>query len=210
MSRTVPSWLEDPVAIVVGEGEGVEAVAHELAAAGATIARGPVAGSHAVAAEAIAAASAAARDPVTLLVHAGAPVSAMSAEKLDLAAWRAGMQAGLDSRFFYAAELAKSLIAQGLTGSILFLDVPESAGGAVQAAASGALGNLTKTLAVEWARDGIRVNTIASRVVDGGSKEELRSLGALASYLVSDFAAYVTGSMTGIGVDDFAAPGATT
>ena len=158
MSRTVPSWLEDPVAIVIGEGEGVEAVAHELAAAGATIARGPVAESHAVAAEAIAAASAAARDPV------------------------------------------KSLIAQGLTGSILFLDLPEDAGGAVQATASGALGNLTKTLAVEWARDGIRVNTITSRVVAGGTKEELRSLGALASYLVSDFAAYVTGSL--IGIDD--------
>ena len=180
MSRTVPSWLEDPVAIVIGEGEGVEAVAHELAAAGATIARGPVASSHAVAAEAIAAASAAARDPVALLVHAGGPVSAMRTEKLDLAAWRAGMQAGLDSRFFYAAELAKD------------------GGGTVQAAASGGLGNLTKTLAVEWARDGIRVNTIASRVVGGGTKQELRSLGALASYLVSDFAAYVTGSIMGI------------
>lgn len=208
MSRTVPRWLEDPVAIVIGEGMGVEAVAYELAAAGATIARGPVAESHAAAATAIAAASAAARDPVTVLVHAGGHVAATSAEALDLAAWRAGMQAGLDSRFFYATELAKSLFARGLTGSILFLDLPDQGGSAVQAAASGALGNLTKTLAVEWARDGIRVNTIASRVVGGGTKEELRSLGALASYLVSDFAAYVTGSITGIGVDDFTHAGA--
>ncbi|WP_439621182.1 SDR family oxidoreductase [Hyphomonas sp.] len=208
MSRTVPSWLEDPVAIVIGEGEGVEAVAHELAAAGATIARGPAAESHAVAAEAIAAASAAARDPVTLLVHAGGPVSALRAEKLELEAWRTGLKGGIDSRFFYATELAKSLIAQGLTGTVLFLDLPESAGGALQAATSGAVGNLTRTLAVEWARDGIRVNTIASQFVGGGTKEELRSLGALASYLVSDFAAYVTGSITGIDVDDFLLTGA--
>jgi NAD(P)-dependent dehydrogenase (short-subunit alcohol dehydrogenase family) len=200
MSRTVPSWLADPVAIVIGEGEGLEAVAHELAAAGATIARGPAAASRTEAAAAIGAASLAARDPVTLLIHAGAPAIAERADLIDPRDWRAGMQAGLDSRFFYAAEFAQSLIAQGKPGSILFLDLPQEAGGAVQAAASGALSNLTKTLAVEWARDGIRVNTIASRVVDGGTKAELRALGALAAYLVSDFAAYITGSV--MGVDD--------
>ncbi|AXE63644.1 hypothetical protein BBF93_04965 [Hyphomonas sp. CACIAM 19H1] len=198
MSRTVPSWLADPVAIVIGEGEGLEAVAHELAAAGATIARGPVVASRAEAAAAIEAASAAARDPVTLLVHTVSALVRTRADQLDPAAWRAGLQASLDSRFFYAAELAQSLMAQGKPGTILFLDLPEEAGGAVQAAASGALCNLTKTLAVEWARDGIRVNTIASRVVAGGTKAELRSLGALAAYLVSDFAAYITGCVMGI------------
>jgi NAD(P)-dependent dehydrogenase (short-subunit alcohol dehydrogenase family) len=198
MSRTVPSWLADPVAIVIGEGEGLEAVAHELAAAGATIARGPVAGSRAEAAAAIGAASLAARDPVTLLIHAGAPTTAERADLIDPRDWRAGIQAGLDSRFFYAAEFAQRLIAQGKPGAILFLDLTEEAGGAVQAAASGALCNLTKTLAVEWARDGIRINTIASRVVAGGTKAELRSLGALAAYLVSDFAAYITGCVVGI------------
>lgn len=200
MSRTVPSWLADPVAIVIGGGEGVEAVAHELAAAGAIIARGPVAASRAEAAAAIAAASLAARDPVTLLIHAGAPRAAERADLIDPRDWRAGIQAGLDSRFFYAAEFAHSLIAQRKPGAILFLDLPQEAGGAVQAATSGALSNLTKTLAVEWARDGIRVNTIASRVVEGGTEAELRALGALAAYLVSDFAAYITGSV--MGVDD--------
>lgn len=200
MSRTVPSWLADPVAIVIGEGAGLEAVAHELAAAGATIARGPVVASRADAAAAIEAASAAARDPVTLLVHAGSTGDGTRADQLDPRAWRAGLQAGVDSGFFYAAELAQSLIAQGRPGVILFLDLPEEAGGAVRAAASGALSNLTKTLAVEWARDGIRVNTIASRVVAGGTRSQLRSLGALAAYLVSDYAAYITGCV--MGVDD--------
>lgn len=200
MSRTVPSWLADPVAIVIGQGEGVEAVAHELAAAGATIARGPIAESRDVARDAIALASAAAKDPVTLLVHAGGLLNAASAETLDIQDWRSGLCSGLDSRFFYAAELAASLMAQEATGAILFLDLQEDAGGVMQATASGGLGNLTKTLAVEWARDGIRVNTIASRIVAGGSKTELRSLGALSSYLMSDFAAYVTGTI--VGVDD--------
>lgn len=200
MSRTVPSWLADPVAIVIGQGEGVEAVAHELAAAGATIARGPIAESREVARDAIALASAAAKDPVTMLVHAGGQSNPASAETLDIQDWRSGLCAGLDSRFFYAAELAASLMAQETTGAILFLDLQENAGSVMQATASGGLGNLTKTLAVEWARDGIRVNTIASRIVAGGTKTELRSLGALSSYLMSDFAAYVTGAI--VGVDD--------
>ncbi len=198
MSRTVPSWLPDPVAIVIGEGEGVEAVAHELAAAGATIARGPVAESRDVAREAIAAAEAAAKDPVTLLVHASGPVNPIRSDALSIQEWRLGLGTGLDSQFFYSSELAKRLMAQEMAGAILFLDLPENAGGVIQAATSGGLGNLTKTLAVEWARDGIRVNTIASRIVAGGTKSELRSLGALSSYLMSDFAAYVTGATMGI------------
>jgi NAD(P)-dependent dehydrogenase (short-subunit alcohol dehydrogenase family) len=200
MSRTVPSWLADPVAIVIGEGAGVEAVAHELAAAGATIARGPRVASHEAAALAIASANAAARDPVTILVHAGGTVAPGRADEMGYAYFRDSLQTGLDSRFFYAAELAKSLMAKSLPGTILFLSLPEETGGVVEAAVSGGLGNLTKTLAVEWARDGIRVNTIASRIVAGGTKEELRSLGAMASYLVSDFAAYITGAV--LGIDD--------
>lgn len=72
MSRTVPSWLDDPVCVVVGSGDGVEAVAHELAAAGATIARGPLTGDPDAARAALDAAHAAARDPVTILVQAPA------------------------------------------------------------------------------------------------------------------------------------------
>ena len=78
---------------------------------------------------------------------------------------------------------------------MLFIGFPEQALGADHAAAAGALGNLTKTLGVEWARDGIRVNSILTR--DAGS-----TLGNLAAYLVSDYAAYVTGAVMGIDLDD--------
>lgn len=48
---------------------------------------------------------------------------------------------------------------------------------------------------VEWARDGIRVNSVLTR--DTGD-----TLGNLAAYLVSDYAAYVTGAVIGIDLDD--------
>ena len=64
-----------------------------------------------------------------------------------------------------------------------------------QAAAGGGLGNLTKTLGVEWARDGIRVNTVQTR-----SSGE--TLGNLVAYLASDYAAYVTGAVMGVDLND--------
>ena len=78
---------------------------------------------------------------------------------------------------------------------MLFVGAPEQALGSDHAAAAGALGNLTKTLGVEWARDGIRVNAIQTG-------EDGETLGNLAAYLVSDYAAYVTGAVMGIGLDD--------
>ena len=61
--------------------------------------------------------------------------------------------------------------------------------------------NLVKSLAVEWARDGIRINAIASRAceVPPESDPELtQSLGNLAAYLLSDYAAYVSGTVMGV------------
>ena len=58
-----------------------------------------------------------------------------------------------------------------------------------------------KTLAVEWARDGIRVNAIASRACEPGGLGDPAvrvSLGHLAAYLASDYAAYVSGMVMGI------------
>src|SRR3546814_14968141 len=85
----------------------------------------------------------------------------------------------------WSSDVCSSDRARGQGGAILFVGAPEQALGADQAAAAGALGNLTKTLGVEWARDGIRVNSILTR-------ETGDTLGHLAAYLVSDYAAYVT------------------
>lgn len=128
-------------------------------------------------------------------IHIAQPFCARSAHELTHAEWRASLDSGLDRRFLGARQFAEQRRAGGKGGAILFVGAPEQSLGADQAAAAGALGNLTKTLGVEWARDGIRVNSILTR-------ETGETLGHLAAYLVSDYAAYVTGAVMGIGLDD--------
>lgn len=128
-------------------------------------------------------------------VHVAPQTAIKPAHELTHAEWRASMDAGLDRRFLGAKEFAERCRAHRKGGVVLFVGVPEQALGADQAAAAGALGNLTKTLGVEWARDGIRVNSILTR-------EDGATLGNLAAYLVSDYAAYVTGAIMGIALDD--------
>jgi NAD(P)-dependent dehydrogenase (short-subunit alcohol dehydrogenase family) len=128
-------------------------------------------------------------------VHVAPPPAIKAAHELTHTEWRASMDAGLDRRFLGAKDFADACRARGRGGAVLFVGAPEQALGADQAAAAGALGNLTKTLGVEWARDGIRVNSILTR-------EDGETLGRLAAYLVSDYAAYVTGAVMGITLDD--------
>ncbi|WP_411341970.1 hypothetical protein V6U71_09245 [Sphingopyxis sp. J-6] len=128
-------------------------------------------------------------------VHVASPPPTRLAHDLTHAEWRASLDAGLDRRFLGAKDFAAACRARGEGGAVLFVGAPEQALGVDQAAAAGALGNLTKTLGVEWARDGIRVNSILTR-------EDGPTLGNLAAYLVSDYAAYVTGAVMGIGLDD--------
>lgn len=128
-------------------------------------------------------------------VHVAPPTATKAAHDLSHAEWRASLDAGLDRRFLGAKDFAAACRVRGEGGAVLFVGAPEQALGVDQAAAAGALGNLTKTLGVEWARDGIRVNSILTR-------EDGPTLGNLAAYLVSDYAAYVTGAVMGIGLDD--------
>lgn len=128
-------------------------------------------------------------------VHVVPPPAIRPAHELTHAEWRASLDAGLDRRFLGAQRFAERCRARGQGGAVLFVGAPEQALGADQAAAAGALGNLTKTLGVEWARDGIRVNSILTH-------ETGETLGNLAAYLVSDYAAYVTGAVMGVTLDD--------
>lgn len=128
-------------------------------------------------------------------IHIAPPPAVRPAHELTHSEWRASMDVGLDRRFLGAKDFSDSCRGRGQGGVVLFVGAPEQALGADQAAAAGALGNLTKTLGVEWARDGIRVNSILTR-------ETGPALGHLAAYLVSDYAAYVTGAVMGITLDD--------
>lgn len=130
-----------------------------------------------------------------LLVHvADAPVRKL-AHEIDHGEWRGVLDEGLDQRFLAAQAFAQGCRAAKSGGAVVFVGAPEQSLGSDHAAAAGALGNLVKTLGVEWARDGIRVNAILTR-------ETGDTLGNLAAYLLSDYAAYVTGAVMGIGLDD--------
>ena len=156
-----------------------------------------LAGESAVIADALIAAGAelVTDDNADVFIHVAAPPMVKLAHELSHAEWRASLDAGLDQRFLLARDFAAARRKSGKGGAVVFVSAPEQALGSDHAAAAGALGNLTKTLGVEWARDGIRVNCVQSSV-DGAT------LGNLVAYLASDYAAYVTGAVMGVGLDD--------
>ena len=129
------------------------------------------------------------------LIHVAAAPPVLPVHELSHEQWRAALDEGLDQRFLIAKAFAAERRKAGEGGAVLFVGAPEQMLGSDHAAAAGALGNLTKTLGVEWARDGIRVNAILTH--DPGA-----TLGNLAAYLVSDYAAYVTGAVMGIGLGE--------
>lgn len=191
-------------AMVAGTGAAVDSVAKALAALGARVThiRNPSADAAAIAAAFVEADARQGR-PVDLLVHAGAPLGNEAAETVSVEGWRHGFSADIDGRFLHAAEFARRRIAAHERGAILFL-MPSPricSGRAAQLSAHGALDNLVKSLAVEWGRDGIRTNAIASAVVDdfaAASSAAQASLGNLAGYILSDQGAYITGMVMGI------------
>jgi NAD(P)-dependent dehydrogenase (short-subunit alcohol dehydrogenase family) len=125
----------------------------------------------------------------------------------------------LDGTFFCSRELHTRLLAAGHGGSILNIvsTAAETGGPGMvhSAAAKAGVVSLTKTLAVEWARAGIRVNAIAPGLfphddmpeairavrdesVDDsrqpvGRAGQPRELGWAATYLCSPYAAFITG-----------------
>jgi NAD(P)-dependent dehydrogenase (short-subunit alcohol dehydrogenase family) len=141
--------------------------------------------------------------PVDLLIHAGVSMEMQTCQTISAQQWRAGASADLDGRFLQTAAFARRCIANGRGGSILYL-MPSramAAGRVGQASCLGALCNLIKSLAVEWARDGIRINGIASRSCEDFKLAEPKvraSLVNLSAYLLSDYAAYISGMVSGI------------
>ncbi len=159
--------------------------------------------------------------PVSTVVNNAAGNFAVAAEKMSPNAWRSVTQIVLDGTFFVSTEFARRRIALGAEGSILNIAATYSwtggPGASHSAAAKAGVVNLTQSLAVEWAPDGIRVNGVAPGVfphddqdahwgegrealnhkramsIPGGRVGELRELGWIATFLCSPYARYITG-----------------
>lgn len=155
-----------------------------------------------------------------VLVNNAAGNFPVPAEDLSPGGWRAVTSIVLDGTFHCCRAFGRRHLAAGTGGSILNVGASYAWTGGPgfvhSAAAKAGVDNLTRTLAVEWAPYGIRVNTLVPglfphddetddiRSVPGrGDAEDLRSpalragapreLGWAATFLASPWASYVTG-----------------
>lgn len=197
-------WLTGRKALVAGPGAAGDAIASGFEKLGAIVLRDSKASADAAEiAASFAEAECALDGPVDILVHSGATIADAKPEAMTIAEWRSGFSADIDGRFFHAAEFTRRTNEAKASGSILMLlpsDRP-AVGRSAKASAHGALDNLVKSLAVEWSRDAIRTNAIASIAIEdfaAQSAEVQISLVNLAAYIVSDYGGYITGMVMGI------------
>jgi NAD(P)-dependent dehydrogenase (short-subunit alcohol dehydrogenase family) len=129
--------------------------------------------------------------------------------------WLDSFRLNIDTAMFMSQAVARQIVAQGSGGSIVCLSSTSGIGASpfhvAYGAAKGGLVALVRTLALEWADHGIRVNAIAPgtirtprsgpdsdaskarRGVPMARRGEPDEIAAAALFLVSDLASYVTG-----------------
>jgi NAD(P)-dependent dehydrogenase (short-subunit alcohol dehydrogenase family) len=161
--------------------------------------------------------------PVSILINNAAGRFTSPAEDYTDNGWRAVTDIVMDGTFFCSREFHKRRCAAGQPGAIVNIGATYARtggpGAAHSAAAKAAVHNLTQTLAIEWAVDGIRINTVDPgafphedraehiRAMDqaqpdspdptirmpAGRVGRLHELGWLITFLCSPFASYITG-----------------
>jgi len=159
---------------------------------------------------------------IDVVVNSAGIGMATPATEMSMEQFRRILAVNLEAPFEVAREAAKWMIAEGRTGSIVNIAsiwglvgvgvIPEAA----YAASKGGIVNLTRQLAAEWARRGVRVNAIApaffrSEMTEGtmfgderaeqwirrntpmGRAGDEHELDGALLFLASDVSSYVTG-----------------
>ena len=100
-----------------------------------------------------------------LVYNAGISPAFTSAEKIDDETWDDIIATNLTGAFVAARAFARRLIDAGRPGSVVFIGSVDSVVGdprlAAYTASKSGMAGLARTMAVDWARYGIRVNTVA-------------------------------------------------
>lgn len=166
---------------------------------------------------------------VTVLINNAAGNFEVPADRMSPNAFKTVTDIVLNGTFYCTKEFGVRRIAAGKGGAVLNVGAPYWATGGPgtshSAAAKAGVVNLTWSLAVEWAPDNIRINTLApgyfperdrsSHSVEAGSSEatlddqiarrlttipagrvgSARELGWLSAFLCSPYANYITGQV---------------
>lgn len=231
-----PMNLEGRIAIVTGAASGMgAATARLLAEAGATVLGADIAPGPAVAlvgdvadpafCEAAVASAIAQHGRIDIVVNAAGVIVRADAPATDDAAWYRQMRVNVDGTFFMCRSAIQRMRAQGRGVIVNFGSIWGSAGGkghVAYATAKGAVHNMTRSLALDHAREGIRVNAVcpgevdtpmlrgagravpltdaqladmADRVVPNGRLAQPEEIGRVVVFLCSDAASYMTGAL---------------
>jgi NAD(P)-dependent dehydrogenase (short-subunit alcohol dehydrogenase family) len=158
---------------------------------------------------------------VGILVNNAAANFPVLASSMSPNAWRAVSRIVVDGTFLCSQQLHRRAVRDGRPGSIVNIVATQAFTGgpgmAHAAAGKAAVVNMTKSLAVEWAPDGVRINAIApglfpheemradlqalrtegadvdARRSPAGRLGERREIGWAAVWLASPFASFITG-----------------